>query len=305
MPDSSWLGTSKPNAYSGKEERNWGLVLHGAGLLGSPIAAFIVSLFFYLVKRDEFKSVKMEGPKVLNFHLSYFIYLIGLSALAGLLTLIFIGLLLYPLILLLWIYWLVLFFRGSIAVNKGEAFEYPFAFIKLFKEDGTGAVSVPNPKFGGSKDESKPSSSPASASTPSPAPVPAPATVSATSPEPKVESTTPTAGVNPIPASANEAPQGTPPAAAAPEYSAFGSTSTPGPASSSVSSGAQEAKPGEEELKKAGDPLAQGESTSPPSEEAQPMEEEQKKAGDPLAPDSTSSASSESDSDSEKKEGSV
>ncbi len=106
------------------------MVMHLLGFSGFvfPLANIAAPLILWLAKRNESENVDRVGREVLNFQISYTIYLIVGVILAPVL----IGLLVLPVVSILWIVFMVL---AATKASKGERFAYPltikFLQIKL------------------------------------------------------------------------------------------------------------------------------------------------------------------------------
>lgn len=109
------------------EARTYGMLCHLSALAGYiiPVGNIIGPLIFWLLKRDQHPFVNEQGKESLNFQISVLIY----ALLAGLLCIVFIGLLLLPLI---GIGSLVFIIIASVRANAGESYRYPLTirFIK-------------------------------------------------------------------------------------------------------------------------------------------------------------------------------
>ena len=116
---------------SGITEEQWALVLHLCPLAALfaccfPGAAIILPLIIWLLKRNDSANLDAVGKRVLNFQISYAIYL----AAAGLGMVIFsavhLGILFYPVELVIIIAWLVFTIMGAMKQSKGEAYQPPY-----------------------------------------------------------------------------------------------------------------------------------------------------------------------------------
>jgi hypothetical protein len=98
-----------------------GLLCHLGGIIGS----FLLPLIVWLIKKDTSAFVNDQGKEALNFQITM---LIG-WAVAGVLSCVGIGLILFPII---WVLNLVFCVMGAMAANKGERYRYPFN-IRILK----------------------------------------------------------------------------------------------------------------------------------------------------------------------------
>ncbi len=106
----------------------WGMLCHLSALAGViiPFGNIIGPLVIWLIKKDEMPIVNEYGKESLNFQISMTIYAIGVGVVAGILSLIAIGVLLFPLVALVGLADLVLVIIASVQANKGIAYRYPF-----------------------------------------------------------------------------------------------------------------------------------------------------------------------------------
>jgi uncharacterized Tic20 family protein len=100
----------------GTDDTSMAMLSHLLGLLASWIGPLII----YLLKKDESPYVRDQAAEALNFQITMFIgYFV-----AGILTIVFIGILLLPIV---WIVSLIFHIQAAMATNKGERYRYPFA----------------------------------------------------------------------------------------------------------------------------------------------------------------------------------
>lgn len=103
-------------AVSESDRRMWAMLAH----LGGIILGFIAPLVVWLVYKDRDEFIKDQAVEALNFQIT----LVFGWIVAFVLTFLFIGFLLYP---VLWIASLVFSIIGGMAANRGERYRYPFA----------------------------------------------------------------------------------------------------------------------------------------------------------------------------------
>ena len=109
-----------------KDERMWGMLCHLASFcIFIPFGNIIGPVVVWLIKKDEFPFVDDQGKEAVNFNISMTIY----GFIAGLLTMVIIGIVLIPIIA---IAWLILVIMAAMKANNGEAYRYPFT-IRLIK----------------------------------------------------------------------------------------------------------------------------------------------------------------------------
>ncbi len=123
--------TNTPSNDSGslsQDDRNWGMIGH-LSALAAFIAPFLGGvlgpLIVYLVKRDQSAFAADAAKEALNFNITV---AIG-YAICGCLAIVFIGI---PLLIALWIAWLVLVIVAGVRASEGIQYRYP-ATIRFVK----------------------------------------------------------------------------------------------------------------------------------------------------------------------------
>lgn len=110
------------------DNRTWALACHlgGLGSLSSvPFAGIIAPLIIWLNKRDEHEYIDYHGKEALNFQISFAIYYAVTLTAAVILTFVLIGILLYPIVFLLYLAQIAGSIYGAIQAKNGEYFRYP------------------------------------------------------------------------------------------------------------------------------------------------------------------------------------
>jgi len=88
-------------------------------------------LVLWLIKRGDSPYLDRVGKEVLNFQISFSIY-ISLAIAVGTVLLIFlIGILFYFLAAAIWVAWVVLMIVAAVKTSNGEDYKYPFAIRLL------------------------------------------------------------------------------------------------------------------------------------------------------------------------------
>jgi len=109
------------------EEKQWILITHLSGLAGLviPFAGNILGpLVVWILKKEEFPKIDTVGRNVLNFQISYTIYLVVASA-----TMFFcVGFILLPVVAIAWLVFLIL---GAVKASKGEDYNFPLTIKML------------------------------------------------------------------------------------------------------------------------------------------------------------------------------
>lgn len=110
-------------------ERNAAMVIHLTGLtslLGGVVLAGIwVPLIIWLLKKDTSPFVARSGAEAINFQISFHLW----AAISALLVFVLIGLLLLPLVSLLWLIFTIV---GAVKASNGQEYRYPLT-IRLIK----------------------------------------------------------------------------------------------------------------------------------------------------------------------------
>jgi uncharacterized Tic20 family protein len=103
------------------DDRTMALIAHIGGIL----AGFIVPLVIWLIQKEKSGFAYEHAKEALNFQITLIIGWL----LAGLLSVLIIGFLLYPVLILGNIIFSI---KAAMAANNGESYQYPFS-IKLIK----------------------------------------------------------------------------------------------------------------------------------------------------------------------------
>lgn len=123
-----------PSGTPGAEERQWGMFAHLSALAGLiiPFGNLIGPLVVWMMKRDTMPFVADQGKESLNFQITVSILCTILLILGVVLSIVFIGVLFFPLVALIGLAALVLSVIGGIKANEGTAYRYPFS-VRLIK----------------------------------------------------------------------------------------------------------------------------------------------------------------------------
>ncbi len=107
---------------------DWVVICHLSGLIGIffPLGNVILPIIVWLIKGEEYPEVRKHGVHVINFHISWTIYMIF----SGILVFIVIGL---PLLIGLVIFGIVVSIKGVLSSHDGICYKYPLA-IEFLKE---------------------------------------------------------------------------------------------------------------------------------------------------------------------------
>jgi uncharacterized Tic20 family protein len=114
--------------------RTWCMLAHLSALVGLfiPMANVVAPLIVWLLKRDQSPEIDEHGKESVNFQISMFIYVVGLSVVTFFLLFIVIGVFLVPVVALLCLADVVFVIIASIKANEGQLYRYPMT-IRLVK----------------------------------------------------------------------------------------------------------------------------------------------------------------------------
>lgn len=86
----------------------------------------LAPLVLWLVKRGSSPYLDRVGKEVLNFQISFSIYLSVTVAVGTVLLILLIGVFFYFLAAVIWVVWAVLMIIGAVRTSNGEEYRYPF-----------------------------------------------------------------------------------------------------------------------------------------------------------------------------------
>lgn len=129
-PNDAWIPADRT---AGLDTRTWIVLAHASALLAAWVGvAFVGPLVVYLLRRDDSPEIRAHAAAALNFQLSWLIWGFALGVATFLLSLIVVGLLLIPVLIIGAIAWLVITIMASVkASNGGPPMNYPLtiAFV--------------------------------------------------------------------------------------------------------------------------------------------------------------------------------
>lgn len=118
-----------PLPENNKSDRSWCIALHLSGFSGIilvvALAHVVAPLVIWLLKRAESPLIDATGKEVLNFQLSFTLYF----AIAGALCFLLVGLLILPVLFVIWIVCIIL---AAVRTSNGEFYRYPMT-IRFLK----------------------------------------------------------------------------------------------------------------------------------------------------------------------------
>lgn len=108
------------------DSRQMAMFAHLSAILASFIGLpFIGPLVIWLLRKDQDPYVAEHGREALNANISYSIYMLAGTVVTVVLSFVFIGFLLIPVLALAGVGWLVVSIIAGIKANNGEHFKYP------------------------------------------------------------------------------------------------------------------------------------------------------------------------------------
>jgi uncharacterized Tic20 family protein len=89
-------------------------------------------LVLWLIKRGDSSYLDRVGKEVLNFQISFSIYISATLAVGTVLLIFLVGILFYLLAAAIWVAWIILMIVGAVKTSNGEDYKYPF-IIRLLQ----------------------------------------------------------------------------------------------------------------------------------------------------------------------------
>lgn len=108
----------------------WKVILHLSGLAGVPIpgAGIVAPVVIWLLKKDAYPALDPEGRKVVNFQISYFLYIVVAGLIATALSCLGVPFL-FP--AAVYVVWLVFTIIGTVKTSNGVDYQFPFVIKML------------------------------------------------------------------------------------------------------------------------------------------------------------------------------
>jgi uncharacterized Tic20 family protein len=110
------------------DERMWAMLGHLSaltGLLTGGIGYIAGPLIVWQVKKDTMPFAASESKEALNFNISWFIWLLVLSAVTVPLMLLLVGFFLLPVLIIFPVVWAIFCIVGALRANEGKPYRYP------------------------------------------------------------------------------------------------------------------------------------------------------------------------------------
>lgn len=110
----------------GINENQWAVAIHLSALIGLviPFGNILAPLVIWLVRKEHSPSLDAVGKNVLNFQISWTIYIV----LAGLSIFFCVGTFLLPIIGIVWLVFVII---GAIKAGNGESYNFPLTIKML------------------------------------------------------------------------------------------------------------------------------------------------------------------------------
>jgi uncharacterized Tic20 family protein len=128
------MNNKQENFKKGSKFENWVVLCHLSGLVGMffPLGNVVLPIVIWMYKNENDPEVNKHGISVINFHVSWTIYMI----ISGLLVFVIVGL---PLLLGLLVFGLIVSVKGTLMANEGKLYSYPLS-IEFLKEKNNKSV---------------------------------------------------------------------------------------------------------------------------------------------------------------------
>ena len=88
-------------------------------------------LVLWLIKRGDSSYLDRVGKEVLNFQISFSIYISATLAVGTVLLIFLVGILFYLLAAAIWVAWIILMIVGAVKTSNGEEYKYRFTIRLL------------------------------------------------------------------------------------------------------------------------------------------------------------------------------
>jgi uncharacterized Tic20 family protein len=95
------------------------------GLFTGGVGNVVGPLIVWQIKKDTMPFAAAEAKEALNFNISWLLWMILLGVTTVILTMVFIGILLVPVLILQAVVWVVLSIIGGVKANGGQSYRYP------------------------------------------------------------------------------------------------------------------------------------------------------------------------------------
>jgi uncharacterized Tic20 family protein len=122
-----------PSAALSSDERMWAMLGHLSALIGLifPFGNIIAPLVVWQVKKDTMPFAASEAKEALNFNITWSIYLVVLTVVGIVLSIVGIGILLLLALPLAGVAMVVLAIIAGLKANEGRPYRYPMMMLRL------------------------------------------------------------------------------------------------------------------------------------------------------------------------------
>ena len=122
--------TQPPQNPNEAQARMWNMLCHLSALAGFiiPFGNIVGPLLVWQIKKNEIPSVDIHGKAALNFQITVTLTVLAGMVVALVLSVIHIGVVLFPIMILIGLAGLILAIIAGIKANNGEDYKYPFSF---------------------------------------------------------------------------------------------------------------------------------------------------------------------------------
>lgn len=130
QPESTPVPPTVPSTNEA-QARTWNMWCHLSALsvlVGVPFGNVLGPLLIWQMKKSEFPSLDVHGKAALNFQLTVTIAAVVVGMAGFVLTFIFIGVLLFPVALLIGLCGVIFGVIAGIKANEGKEYKYPYSF---------------------------------------------------------------------------------------------------------------------------------------------------------------------------------
>ena len=126
-PTPTTSGATAGGAPAPTNENSVAVIMHLLGFAGFvfPFGNILAPLILWLVKRAESPYLDRIGKEVINFQISYTIYMAVLLGAGFALLIILVGILFLFILGFVWILWIILMIIAAVKTGNGEDYKYP------------------------------------------------------------------------------------------------------------------------------------------------------------------------------------
>lgn len=115
-------------------DNSLGVVMHLLGFAWFAFPAYgniLAPLILWLIKRGDSPYLDRVGKEVLNFQISFSIYMSVAIAVGVVLLIFLVGILFFFVAAAIWVAWIILMIVAAVKTSNGEEYKYPFTIRLL------------------------------------------------------------------------------------------------------------------------------------------------------------------------------